>query len=83
MEIICDSLAIIANGEKDKKRQNGNLKGPISNIRFFILPVLTTSAIHIITVIDIISVITAIIRPRDSVNHAHTQKEKDTMCLWS
>ena len=76
-------LSIIANGEKDKKKKkegrNDNLKGPISNIKFFILPVLTASAIDIITVINIISVITTVISPCKS---GITQKDHMCLCSW-
>ena len=72
----------VANGEKDKKRKEGrndNLKGPISNIKFFILPVLTASAIDIITVVNIISVITTIINPCKS---GIKQKDRMCLCFW-
>lgn len=56
-----------------KKEKHDNLKGSISNIKFFILPVLTTSASDIITVVNTISVMTAIIRP--CISETHTQKK--------
>ena len=52
-------------GQKKKGRKQWQFKRAISNIKFFILPVLTASAIDIITVINIISVITTIIRSEE------------------
>lgn len=65
--------------KRKKKGRNDNLKRPISNTRFFILPVLITSAIDIITVISIISVIITIIRPCKSGNHK--EKTSDVSAL--
>lgn len=62
-----------------REGRNDNLKGPISSMRFFILPVLTTFASDITTVINIISEMTTI----TSSCKSRTHKKKDTTCLCS
>lgn len=62
-----------------KKGRKDNLKGPISSMRFFNSPILTTFAGDIITVINIINEMTAIARSCKSRTH----KKRDTICLCS